>query len=186
MLTPIQGDRKEEVDMGLDYTIYKINNRIETQEDLESINKFDKTFKEVFNSPHTSDALLKTYYVDDYVNSLSAGEVEDEAAKLRARYSALVEKYPNIQNDAYKEEVAYFRNWWVLFNYTDELYSRHTQTKSFNLYGRQMLSKTDIEDFISTLSLEEAKENSERVKVLEKLIQDTDFENETLYAIAWG
>lgn len=193
--------------MGLDMGLFKINKKIDSQEELKDtvikINNFNyvernlQEFKKLNQAINKSkdtislieqvkdNKLIKKYKIEQDINTVEGiKSYIDKTLLNRSIYADYLDILGFEEEPLEIEKVTYWRKYYDLDNYFERLFEKKDISKEFR--GTPLLlSKEDLKDAIKTFKKSNCEHKEEIIKSLTKALKDTDFKKETLYYECW-
>lgn len=198
--------------MGLDMYLYKVNKKADNQADLEEILKSKRFESEemdaykVYLENGNKNMYARSVFMPDFVDKYIAGD-KDAVATFEKNLEEVKISYDDqMENGLIEtEELGYWRKHSDLHGYFTEIYNERGGEESFNCiplilsknecldvieYSKQMIKKIedgdDIEHTEGFFFGQTMKEDwEETIKIFEKVIEEVDFDNESVYYDSW-
>ena len=193
--------------MGLDMGLFKINKKIESQEELKDtvikINNFNyvernlQEFKKLNQAINKSkdtislieqvkdNKLIKKYNIKQDINTVEGiKSYIDKILINRSVYADYLHVLGFEEELLEIEKITYWRKYYDLDNYFERLFEKKDISKEFR--GTPLLlSKEDLKDAIKTFKKSDCEHKEEIVKSLTDAVKGIDFKKETLYYECW-
>ena len=193
--------------MGLDMGLFKINKKINNQEELKNtvikINNFNyvernlQEFKKLNQAINKSkdtislieqikdNKLIKKYNIKQDINTVKGIKSYIDTILINKSMYADYLYILGFEEELLEiEKVTYWRKYYDLDNYFERLFEEKDISKEFR--GTPLLlSKEDLKDAIKTFKKSDCEHKEEIVKSLTDAVKDTDFKKETLYYECW-
>jgi hypothetical protein len=198
--------------MGLDMYLYKINRKAKNDVELKEFLKLSRFEDEEFNAykvyleDNNKPAYLRTIFRQEFIEKYNDGD--EEAIKYFDDHIATIEAaYKEKENNdpIYTCEVGYWRKHSDLHGYFTKIYEERGGEESFNCeplflsknecldvieYSKQMIKSIedgdDVEHTSGFFFGESAVSDWEdTIKIFEKVIEEVDFDDESVYYDSW-
>ena len=193
--------------MGLDMGLFKINKKIDSQEELKDtvikINNFNyvernlQEFKKLNQAINKSkdtiflieqikdNKLIKKHNIKQDINTVEGiKSYIDKVLINRSVYADYLHVLGFEEELLEIEKVTYWRKYYDLDNYFERLFEKKDISKEFR--GTPLLlSKEDLKDAIKTFKKSDCEHKEEIVKSLTDAVKGIDFKKETLYYECW-
>lgn len=193
--------------MGLDMGLFKINKKINNQEELKNtvikINNFNyvernlQEFKKLNQAINKSkdtislieqikdNKLIKKYNIKQDINTVKGiKSYIDKILINKSMYADYLYILGFEEELLEIEKVTYWRKYYDLDNYFERLFEEKDISKEFR--GTPLLlSKEDLKDAIKTFKKSDCEHKEEIVKSLTDAVKIIDFKKETVYYECW-
>lgn len=193
--------------MGLDMGLFKINKKINNQEELKNtvikINNFNyvernlQEFKKLNQAINKSkdtislieqikdNKLIKKYNIKQDINTVKGIKSYIDTILINKSMYADYLYILGFEEELLEiEKVTYWRKYYDLDNYFERLFEEKDISKEFR--GTPLLlSKEDLKDAIKTFKKSDCEHKEEIVKSLTDAVKGIDFKKETLYYECW-
>lgn len=193
--------------VGLDMGLFKINKKIDSQEELKNtvikINNFNyvernlQEFKKLNQAINKSkdtislieqikdNKLIKKHNIKQDINTVEGiKSYIDKILINRSVYADYLYILGSEEGQLEIEKVTYWRKYYDLDNYFERLFEKKDISKEFR--GTPLLlSKDDLEDAIKVFKKSDCEHKKEIVKLLTEALKTIDFKKETIYYECW-